>query len=88
MYNNNHIKINNSLIINNHTNINNPIINTLLNPKIMDGVNDIQIIMNQSNQETSPEYIFKFIMVGNQSTGKTSMLQYFIKQTCKICSQY
>ncbi|CAD8150060.1 unnamed protein product [Paramecium pentaurelia] len=39
--------------------------------------------MNQSDQEWNPEYIFKFIIIGNSSTGKTSMLQYFITQTSK-----
>nr|CAI39330.1 rab_B53 [Paramecium tetraurelia] len=39
--------------------------------------------MSQTDKEWTPEYIFKFILIGNSSTGKTSMLQYFINQTCK-----
>ncbi|CAD8137931.1 unnamed protein product [Paramecium octaurelia] len=39
--------------------------------------------MNQTDKEWTPEYIFKFILIGNSSTGKTSMLQYFINQTSK-----
>ncbi|CAD8141014.1 unnamed protein product [Paramecium pentaurelia] len=39
--------------------------------------------MNGLNQEQSADYIFKFILIGNSSTGKTSILQYFIKQNAK-----
>ncbi|CAK56182.1 unnamed protein product (macronuclear) [Paramecium tetraurelia] len=39
--------------------------------------------MSQTDKEWTPEYIFKFILIGNSSTGKTSMLQYFINQTSK-----
>ncbi|CAD8057869.1 unnamed protein product [Paramecium sonneborni] len=39
--------------------------------------------MNTPNQERNPEYTFKFILIGNSSTGKTSLLQYFIKQNAK-----
>ncbi|CAK66608.1 unnamed protein product (macronuclear) [Paramecium tetraurelia] len=40
--------------------------------------------MKGLNQEQSADYIFKFILIGNSSTGKTSILQYFIKQNCTI----
>ncbi|CAD8055113.1 unnamed protein product [Paramecium sonneborni] len=36
--------------------------------------------MNTSYQEYDHEYTFKFILVGNSNSGKTSLLQYFIKQ--------
>ncbi|CAD8132343.1 unnamed protein product [Paramecium octaurelia] len=39
--------------------------------------------MKGHNQEQSADYIFKFILIGNSSTGKTSILQYFIKQNSR-----